>query len=330
MKKKTINYITAFSLLVLAVVGVAWFFGFTPQQSVQEQPSQSGAGVSAYVPFQLYEVNLQLRDYYDKVAVPTDGSFVGKVYEKGVSPEQMRDPRTPYVEVLSPANDFATSGVLTATKTKILTGNEYKVLVVDENGNYYASIYNMKVPELEATQDTYTFGPEYVKRIGNLVGVESVEENSTGVDVQISNGNAIATIDLNNAPDNPYFTIKFAFENNVAKSVVEDVVIRAVNDAQNPMDEDAIDSVKFSLDKGDSLNIDSDATSLIRAGQTIKVGDIEDGDRSVYEITIRLDKALLESGETMYIYFDDLGDYLGEDANGDTGMTPKYIKIQVA
>ena len=327
MKKSNWIALQTIGILALVVLGAFWIFGGHPQQAVQ---TQGETAVSGYTPFQLYEVNLQLRDAYNKVAVPSSSAFYGKVFEAGVSEKDMKDPRTPYVEMLSPATDFATSGILTATKTKILTNTDYKVLVYDENGQYYATVYDMKVPALESGQDTYTFGPAYVEKIGDLVGITEVVENSSGVDVSVSGGNAVATINLASAPDNPYFTVKFAFENNVPDSVVKDVVIRAVNDAQNPMDSDAIDSVRVSLDRGDNLGIDSDLTSLIRSGQKIEVGDIEDGDRSVYEITVRLDKALLHSGETLYIYVDDLGDYLGEDVAGDNGMTPKYIKITVA
>ena len=327
VKKNTWQAITGISLVVLvAIFGYVAFFGGVPQQAVQT--GGKGADVSEYVPFQLYEVNLQLRDAFDKIAVPS-GTFYAKVFEDNVNVDDMKDPRTPYVEMLSPATDFATSGILTAVKTKILTGNDYRALVYDTTGTYYATTYDMSVPELEAGIDSYTFGPVYVEKIGSLGGVTTAL-GSVGVSVLQTGGNAVYTIDLATAPSNIELTAKVSFTNEIAKSVIKDLVIRSVNDAQNPLDKNAISLVRVSLDKGDELGIPSDITTEIKNGQKIELGDITDTTRAEYEFTIRLDKALLQSGDTFYIYFDDLGDYLGEDVNGDNGMTPKYIKIVVA
>jgi hypothetical protein len=114
--------------------------------------------------------------------------------------------------------------------------------------------------------------------------------------------------------------------------VVKDPALCFVNDLSNPFEGNEFRSVTAQRRTGTDFGIPSDITNYVNQADCISLGSqIDGGTSGTYRLTFNVDESLLTAGgDIMYVYIDDLGEYLGQDTlRGTKATASDAITLQI-
>ena len=108
-----------------------------------------------------------------------------------------------------------------------------------------------------------------------------------------------------------------------ANKQLHDPVLCFVNDHTNPFDGDEFTSVTLQRQSGTDFNLPTDITNHVNNADCVPMGtSIEGGQTGVYRLQFTAVNANLDvTTDVMYIYPDDMGEYLGKDILKNTKAT---------
>lgn len=108
-----------------------------------------------------------------------------------------------------------------------------------------------------------------------------------------------------------------------ANKQLHEPVICFVNDHSNPFDGDEFTAVTLTRQSGTDFNLPTDITNYVNNADCVPMGAvIEGGQTGVYRMQFTAVNANLDvTTDVMYIYVDDMGEYLGKDILKNTKAT---------
>ena len=155
--------------------------------------------------------------------------------------------------------------------------------------------------------------------VSGLVG--NSNELQVGADDSAANGD---TIFYNKTNGDDEFYLDITISTTGSNTALINPVIDIVNDITNPFDGDEFANVKASKQSGDDLGIPNDVTRNFNEFAAIPLGSfLENGASAVYRFTFSVEPTnLAVGGDQLNIFFDDNGEYQGQDIYRGTKATP--------
>ena len=165
----------------------------------------------------------------------------------------------------------------------------------------------------------------------SVTGIINGQTNTSGVDAtqnEIQIGTDISPADSDvvyynkTAGDLSYY-LDITLGADGANKQLHDPVLCFVNDHSNPYDGDEFTSVTLQRQSGTDFGVPTDITDYVNNADCVPMGAvIEGGQTGVYRMQFTAVNANLDvTTDVMYIYTDDMGDYLGKDILRNTKAT---------
>ena len=287
---------------------------------------------------------------YTKLAVLTQiwssGNYVTaagtfKVFEAGVDPSLANSNPKESITIASGVGNSTTGSLQSAT--------DY-VMVFDGSTTYYDQWYNgiafpgtSQLPYVQTTESAISLATIDVRDImtiatisdplneAAITGVINGQTNVSGLvgnsnelqvgaDVSPANGDTI-WYNKTNGDGSFYLDIIIGFDG--ADKAVKNPVLHFVNDRTTPFDGNEFSKVTLVRQSGTEYDSVKDITDSVNKNIPVTLGSFrEGGDTGVYRVMFNGDESLMDAGaDTMYVYVDDNGEYLGQDILSGTKAT---------
>lgn len=229
------------------------------------------------------------------------------------------------------------SGVGSTTNGYLKTNTQYRASF-DGDGTYYDVDYGLiTISEDDFNPSTGTAQFD----LGDILTVatisDMINESGVGGDVNGQSDATVGTAELgSNTTDyfwydesvgDQQFYIQPTFESTTANTGLKNPVVCFDFDRSNPPEGTEITAISTQVVDGTGFGIPSDLTDYWVNQQCVSLGsEMKAGTSSKVKLTFTVSESNLDNmADVWYLEMDDLGDYLGQDINRDTGATADSI-----
>jgi hypothetical protein len=332
-------------LLILVFTGLGGFFQplavsdiagpTTPSDLISQQACELKPYMKLAVTTKVYSSNSY-----------TAASGTVKVYEDGVDPTSPNSNPKDTVTIASGTGNTTNSSLTSCTNYSVVFdgGSTYydmwfgsgaqplPYVVTDESAISLATINFDNVLTVATIDDPI----DESATDGVINGQSNVSgEAGSSNELQVGTDSSPADDDdiyynVTNGDGQFYLDLAIGFSG--GDKVVKDPALCFVNDLSNPFEGNEFRSVTAQRRTGTDFGIPSDITNYVNQADCISLGSqIDGGTSGTYRLTFNVDESLLTAGgDIMYVYIDDLGEYLGQDTlRGTKATASDAITLQI-